>query len=487
MRKFKLDKTTSTRLSALAMAGMIFVTSISMSGCKNNNGNDETTQATIVVEYENEKNLVTLTRTNIKVLFPTMNEDVVNNASLVILLDEVAKADENEKINANVISNFKAKIDTDNMMSDFNSFLDTVEQSMIENQTLVSTSNLVIEEDREILSKIELITSNIINGTKEEKETNFDLIYTLFVKEDEITYNGLTFDVRDLSYSGRAIASAYARTSAYFAKDYITEEEYSKIDDRTNNQNNKAYIKTKLEILSNDMQEKSLVDVNKLFKDEYEVTSLTIDGKVNVEEESIKNLVNYTNLEYLDSDKVSNKDKNAILGEYTEEKVSDTLLTIDAITKYNSSNTDNIILLSNLLVDDYKETETGKLDKVALDYIQFNSIMLLNTTTEEFTKEEVYNNKYFQNLYKYFTKQNFAHKYDENTEVTVNYQDVSDGAKFIANEVILYTLNQRQVVFGYEDYEEKITTNLTETIQYVQNVVTGECEKVEVEEFVKTK
>ena len=484
MRKFKLDKITSTRLSALAMAGMIFV---SMAGCKNNKQVDETVPTTIVVEYENEKNLVTLTRTNIKVLFPTMNEDVVNNASLVILLDEVAKADENEKINANVISNFKARIDTDNMMSDFNSFLDTVEQSMIENQTLVSTSNLVIEEDREILSKIELITSNIINGTKEEKETNFDLIYTLFVKEDEITYNGLTFDVRDLSYSGRAIASAYARTSAYFAKDYITEEEYSKIDDRTNNQNNKAYIKTKLEILSNDMQEKSLVDVNKLFKDEYEVTSLTIDGKVNVEEESIKNLVNYTNLEYLDSDKVSNKDKNAILGEYTEEKVSDTLLTIDAITKYNSSNTDNIILLSNLLVDDYKETETGKLDKVALDYIQFNSIMLLNTTTEESTKEEVYNNKYFQNLYKYFTKQNFAHKYDENTEVTVNYQDVSDGAKFIANEVILYTLNQRQVVFGYEDYEEKITTNLTETIQYVQNVVTGECEKVEVEEFVKTK
>ena len=165
MRKFKLDKTTSTRLSALAMAGMIFV---SMAGCKNNNVNEETAPTTIVVEYESEKNLVTLTRTNIKVLFPTMNEDVVNNTSLVILLDELAKEDENEKINANVISNFKAKIDTDNMMSDFNSFLDTVEQSMIESETLVSTSDLVIEKDKEILSKIEAITSNIINGAKEE-------------------------------------------------------------------------------------------------------------------------------------------------------------------------------------------------------------------------------------------------------------------------------------------------------------------------------
>ena len=235
------------------------------------------------------------------------------------------------------------------------------------------------------------------------------------------------------------------------------------------------------------MEEKSLVDVNKLFNGEYEVTKLTIDGKVNAEEESVKNLVNYINLEYLDSDKVSNKDRNTTLGEYTDEKVSDTLLTIDAITKYNNINTNDIILFSNLLVDDYKETETGKLDKVALDYVQFNSIMLLNTTTKESTKEEVYNNKYFQNLYKYFTKQNFTHNYDEKTEVTVNYQDVSDGAKLIANEIVIYTLKQVPHVLEYPGYEEKISTNLTETIQYVQNVVTGECEKVELEEFVKTK
>jgi len=486
MRKFKLDKITSTRLSALALAGMIFVTSISMSGCKNN-GNEETTPTTIVVEYENEKDLVTLTRTNIKVLFPTMNEDVVNNASIIILLDELAKEDENGKINSNVISNFKAKIDTDNMMSDFNSFLDTVEQSMIESKILVSTSDLVIEKDKEILSKVEAITLNIINGTKEEKKSNFDLIYTLFVNEDEITYDGLTFDVRDLSYSGRAIASAYARTSAYYAKDYITEEEYSKVDNRTNNQNNKAYIKTKLEILANEMDEKSLVDVSKLFSAEYAVTSATIDGKVNLEEENIKNLVNYINLEYLNSDKVSNKDKDSILGEYTDEKVTNTLLTIDAITKYNESNLNKLILFSNLLVNDYKETETGKFDKVTLDYVQFNSVMLLNTTTKESTQKEIYNNLYFQNLYQYFTKQNFTHKYNENNEVTVNYQDVSDGAKLITNEIIIYTLNERSNILGFEGYEEKINTNLTETIQYVQNVVTGECEKVEANEFVKTK
>ena len=113
--------------------------------------------------------------------------------------------------------------------------------------------------------------------------------------------------------------------------------------------------------------------------------------------------------------------------------------------------------------------------------------MLLNTTKAESTQKEIYNNLYFQNLYKYFTKQNFTHKYSEDNEVTVNYQDVSDGAKLIANEIVSYTLNQRSNILGFEGYEEKINTNLTETIQYVQNVVTGECEKVELNEFVKTK
>ena len=38
-----------------------------------------------------------------------------------------------------------------------------------------------------------------------------------------------------------------------------------------------------------------------------------------------------------------------------------------------------------------------------------------------------------------------------------------------------------------DQYIEKSQTNLTESIQYIQNTVTGECEKVEASEFVKTK
>ena len=39
-------------------------------------------------------------------------------------------------------------------------------------------------------------------------------------------------------------------------------------------------------------------------------------------DDTIKNLVNYMNLKYLDSDRVSTKDTNKIVGEYEDEKVN---------------------------------------------------------------------------------------------------------------------------------------------------------------------
>ena len=140
------------------------------------------------------------------------------------------------------------------MMNDFNSFIDVLEYTMLNNNEVVVVSDIVLEKDSAILSKIEKITSSIIKG--ENLKNNIKLINTLFVEEDKITYDGLTFEIRDLSYSSRAIAGAYARTSLNFSKEVLTEEEINKLDSRTNDQNNKAYIKTTLEILSNSMKEK---------------------------------------------------------------------------------------------------------------------------------------------------------------------------------------------------------------------------------------
>jgi hypothetical protein len=241
-----------------------------------------------------------------------MNNEIVENASIIILLDQIKNENENGKISADIISKFKAKIDVDNMMDDFNSFLNELEQSMIEQKELLVTSNLVIDEDEKILSKIEKITLSIIEGDANTKKTNYDLIYKLFVEEDEITYDGLTFKVRDLSYSGRALAATYARTADTFAKDYVSKAKREKLDARTNDQNNKAYIKTDLEVLANQIDEKSLVDVNKEFTSEYSSTKDLINGKINVTDESVEDLVEYLNLEYLNSDRVATKDKNSV-------------------------------------------------------------------------------------------------------------------------------------------------------------------------------
>ena len=145
-----------------------------------------------------------------------------------------------------------------------------------------------------------------------------------------------------------------------------------------------------------------------------------------------------------------------------------------------------MIPLSILLVDEYTKTESGKIDKTTLDYIQFNSIYFLTKTDENTTSKQILNNGYFQNIYNYMRKDNFTHDYKDGS-VEVIYHNISEGAKFIGNEVVYYTLNRRPNSFEFVGYEEKIDINLKESIQYLQNTITGECKKAEVKEFVKTK
>lgn len=479
MKNYKLYKNTSKRITALIMAGLLSVSGLTMTGCTKKENDNKKDASQVQIE-----NLFDSTKKGIVALFPTMNPDVVENAALILMLDEIAKEDENEQIKANYMSLFKSKIDSDNMIDDFNSFLDTLEQAMIDEEKTIETWNLVIEEDSEIISNLESITQNIINGNESAIKTNFEIIYKLFVKEEKVNVNGLDIEIRNLSYSGRAVADAYARTSAYYARNYITEKEYAKIDERTDAQNSKAYIKTKLEVLRNLMNEKSEINVNDAFNNEYASTKSNLNGKINTSEVNIENLVNVLNLEYLNSDKVSTKDRNNILGEYSDENVSNVLITIDAITKYNQSNKDSI-LLSNMLIDKYAKTETGKLDKIALDYIQYNAMSLLNTTNAGSSFNEVYSNGYFQNLYKALTKQNLVCKYTDGTKVTINYQDLSDGAKVAINEIILFVMNERPNLKKGKGFEDRANSNVLDSVQYIQNTMLGECKKVEGNQFVK--
>ena len=239
------------------------------------------------------------------------------------------------------------------------------------------------------------------------------------------------------------------------------------------------------------MEEVSEIDVIKLFDEKYEEINKLLKGKVNLSNDTIKNLVNYINLKYISGDKVSTKDMKQIVGEYTDEKVNDVITAIDAINTYNLSNQNNIIPFSVFLVDEHLKTETGITDKIALDFIQFNSIMLNNTTDSKTNYNELKNNPYFKNVYKYFTKQNFTHiQKDENGKKINNniiWQEISDGTNFVNYQVILYTLNKLPKVDNLDNYIEKTETNIGESIQYIQNTIMDECKKVDATEYVLTK
>lgn len=482
MKKFKIDKNTSIRLAALSAAGLIFVTGLS--SCKKTEEKVENINSEIITTVDDTEN-------KIDTLLPKASDEIVDNASIMLLLDIIAKEDANGKISADVISEFKAKLDVDDMMNEFNSFLDMIGFNAKKEGKVVKVSTVLPEElknDKIILSHIENILQNIIKYSKEGNKNSvvseFNKIYTLFVEEKEIEMNGTKFKIRDLSFPSRAVATTYAETAAYYSKNYISNDRYVKMDKRTNDQNNKAYIKTKLEILNNQMEEKSEIDVIALFNKKYEQITKILTGKVNVSQDTIKNLVNYMNLKYLDSDKVATKDMNEIVGQYNDKDVTEVITAIEVINTYNLKNQDNIIPYSVFLVDNYLTTETGKTDKIALDFVQYNSIMLNNTTNKKVDYSTLNNNPYFKNVFKYFTKQDFTHvQNDENKDIV--WQEVSDGVNFVNYQVILTTLNKLPQVENVDNYEDITKDNLEESIQYIQNTIMNECKKADIKEYVK--
>ena len=179
MRKFKIDKNLSKRIAALSMAGLIFVTNLA--GCKKQSNNKTQTPNSIVKMVDNTNN-------NIDILLPQISDEMVDNSSLMLLLDVIAKEDENGKISADVISEFKSKLDVDDMMNEFTSFLDIIGYDIKQNGKVLKVSNVFPKElnnDKVILSNIETILENIIKYSKEKNKngvvSEFNKIYTLFV------------------------------------------------------------------------------------------------------------------------------------------------------------------------------------------------------------------------------------------------------------------------------------------------------------------
>jgi len=476
------------RITSFALMGTITLGAVTLTSCNK--------QETKENEFINEEALVNSLKNSLKTLVPEATDEVVEDTALILLLDVLAPKDANEKMDAKIISHFKSIINEDVMMENFNSFLTMYEDSILLDNKKADLSSALpesLEKDKLILSHIENITNTILNSTDSKViNAEFNKLYTLFVNpspENKITVDGLEFGIRDLSYGVRAIAQSYPRLVISYepVKEIIPEEKREKIDARTNNQDNKAYIKSDLKVLANQVVETSEIDVVGAFNSHYLAMENYIDCKVNLSRGEINNLVNVLNLNYLSSDKVSTADRNKILGRYDNEKINTAIESIVAIDKYNHKNQNEMLTYSEMLLGEYKKTPQGRIDAVALDFIQYNSEMLLNTTTKKSTFNEVFNNPYFQNIYKYLTKQDFTHKYPDGTTYNISWQEISDEANLYNNLIVLLRINELPNIKGKDSYLEKAKMNLGESVQAIQITITGECEKVNIIEFIKLK
>ena len=482
------------RITSLVLVGGLAGTMIGFTGCGKKESDDIVKEEVSLGLNSNDSIVISIDGVNndLKSLFPAVNEDMLNNAALMLSLDLFTKRDENGKLNADAISKYKDKIDVNNMMNDFNSFLDILQQYTIKNYTVYKVSSTLSDsqkDDKVILGELESILNSVISyqvsNNKDRLVAEFERIYATFVGGKDLTIGGKNYKLSDLSLTARAVANTYAEAVAYFAKDYITADEYEKIDAALDDQNNKGQIREVLAIMANDLPEESKEkDLINKFDALYEKAIKIVGSKIKTSNQTIKDMVNYLNMDYLNSDKVSIKDKNQIFDGYSDERLDNVIELIQAITEYNYNNSNDIISLSDLLLPEYVETNTGKNDVVALNFVQFNAYMTTDTSSTITDLNSFGNNPYSKNLFTYFTKQDFVHSYKENEEISVKYQQISDGANLANEAIILHTISKLTKVDNIDNYREKVEMNLIEAVKQVQVITTGECEKGDYQLFI---
>ena len=492
----------SERIKSIVLVGTLTGTMIGFTGCSKKESNDSAKEEvssalnskdSIVAPVDDVNNnspevSIDGVINDLKSLGLNINDEMLNNAAIMLSLDLFTKKDENGKLNSNAISKYKDEIDVNNMMTDFNSFLDILQQYIIKNYTVYNISLTLSDSqkiDKEILGGLESILNNVISyqvsNNKDKIVDEFNRIYATFVGGKDLTIGGKKYKLSDLSYTARAVANTYAEAVAYFAKDYIKADEYKKIDAALDDQNNKGYIRERLAILANDLPNKTdQKDLTNEFNDLYAAAIELIKPRIKTSDQTVKDMVNYLNMKYLGS-------LDPIFDGYSDERLDNAIELIQAITEYNIKNSSEMILLSDLLLPKYAETNTGKVDAVALDFVQFNSAALIDDPKSDITEItdliSFQNNPYSGNLFAYFTKQDFEYSYKENKKTSVKYQEISNGANLANEAIILHIIDKLTKVNNINNYREKVKMNLLEAVKQIQLITKGECETGEYQIF----
>lgn len=466
----KVNKDLKKRITAVSLSLVSLVGVFTFSSCKK-----EVTEE--VQNYEEVENNIDKIRDNIKGKISNMSLVDAYNAAIILDMNEIVKRDSNDKYNADIMSKLTKNMEPDALIDSYCAVLDNIENEITINGNNVRFSEVLPEtysKEKEILSKLEDLVLDSLSQSKETSVKIFEIVYDLFVLDKNVEVRGTTFATRDLSPQFRALANHYAKAIAYNTRNFIDDKKYEDVINSTNGDDWKSQIFTELSVLDNQIQEKSTVDAVKIFNNKYTQVKNLLNQVMQVDDNAVKALVNYLNIDYLNMDEVSYSDKFSILGDYSDESVSLAIDLIDRIMEYNKNNLNNMVAFSKFLVDEYKAKDKGEISSLALDNILYSSLKLYDETRENVKFSDVYLNPNFKELEKYLTKQDT--KYSVSTkEHDIDFQSIGNGANFVNFVVILNEFNYSLNIKELDSYKELAQDGLKQEISSIRNYVYGEC------------
>ena len=471
MIKFqKVNKDLKKRIAAVSLSLVSLVGVFTFSSCKK-----EVTEE--VENYEEVENNIDKIRDNIKGKISNMSLVDAYNAAIILDMNEIVKRDSNDKYNADIMSKLTKNMEPDALIDSYCAVLDNIENEITINGNNVRFSEVLPEtysKEKEILSKLEDLVLDSLSQSKETSVKIFEIVYDLFVLDKIVEVRGTTFATRDLSPQFRALTNHYAKAMAYNARNFIDDKKYEEVINSTNGDDWKSQIFTELSVLDNQMQEESKVDAVKIFNNKYTQVKNLLNQVMQVNDNEVKALVNYLNIDYLNMDEVSYSDKLSILGDYSDESVSLAIDLIDRIMEYNKNNLNSMVAFSKFLVDEYKAKDKGEISSLALDNILYSSLKLYDETREDVKFSDVYLNPNFKELEKYLTKQDTKYSVS-NKEHDIDFQSIGNGANFVNFVVILNEFNYSLNIKELDSYKELAQDGLKQEISFIRNYVYGEC------------
>lgn len=498
MKKFKLYKDLSIRLSALSLAGIITV--MGFGGCKEKKQED-TNEVILtndqLINNEIDK-LTDLLNSKLDDKF-YLNSDDQKSSIVLLNLDYIvsnATYDENGQLCETALDHIYPRgINTKKELNDLNTFLSKYREYtrlLTSKEEFINLSDYaLLENDKLIIQELENMIKELIilknKGSKEEINKLFDKISSFFVNEGTLNINGKEYKKSDLSNGFRKGSEVFGTIASSMTHEYVEEEKRAKLDDKLNTSDSIYQLEVLLEVFANSKQNvintminnqdtyilsDSDYDMINSFNSKYDEVLNSIKGKINLTNDEISSLVQIANIDYLASDKVTSGAMKTIITNDFEVIINNARSAQEKIEVYNKNHQNDLYTYENLFVDDVENT----VNITAIKGNIYSAINLLNDVDSNSTYSDIYNNSYFQ----------FLELYNGySSEVTINSKDGSKitkndtgyGTRFITNNIARIALESLPVKF--DSTINLVNDDLDElsVIPKIQSLMEDKCSK----------